>query len=335
VGERKLQRVTVFDKPGPEHSTTEVGVFGIGPAGWKFLEDAHLAKKRYGWDASPLQAGEGVYSVARFLEHHWRELAAATKASLLFTWFDEVLCESYARDAIEADLAQKSLTQLLGDRQQDPQAQLEFLKWAAGQKSVHHSDAFDRARAKVAAIESSGSVAQARFESKRGLVDLLQENIKRHYARKPLIPVFMALRKIDSDSSSHFVPDMGVTIAKTKEYTTDREIRMIYKLIEEIPDADIRGIARRTFFFQEQDARDPAARTFTTIPRPWDALDTDYSLRSTQADDNFDPAQQARWATRTRKDNRAAYHARAGNDVPLWIRELIEVKRKAAAAATA
>jgi hypothetical protein len=101
-----------------------------------------------------------------------------------------------------------------------------------------------------------GTVAQARFESKGGLVNLLQENIERHYSGKKLISVYLVLRKTgDGD----FVPDLKVTIDETKEYTRDREIRMIYKLTEEHPDAEVRAIAKKTFFLQERQLRSRAA----------------------------------------------------------------------------
>jgi hypothetical protein len=102
---------------------------------------------------------------------------------------------------------------------------------------------------------------------------------------------------------------------------------MIYKLTEEHPDAEVRAIAKQTFFFQEQTVS-PQQRTFTTIPRPWDVVDTDYSQRSTQPHDNFDPAQQRSWATRTRKHGQV-YSARAADALPGWIAKLTAIKDEA------
>src|SRR5262249_20301117 len=123
------------------------------------------------------------------------------------------------------------------------------------------------------------------------------------------------------------------TRAKTTTFATDREIRMIYKLTEEVPDAEVRHIAKLTFYFQQQNAADVNNRTFETIPRPWDQLDTDYTSRSTAATDNFAPGGQIAWASRTRSGNRAAYLTRNTNDVPLWVRELIVFKETCKSAA--
>jgi hypothetical protein len=325
AGERALQRDTSFDKPEPAtHSATEAGVFGIGPAGWKFLEDEHQTKTRYGWDKSPLQPDTGVYSVVGFLEDGWRSVSSARQADRLESWLNVVLMvEPEVHGIAQADAANMGLVHLfkkydLGSTARDMVAFLEYVR------KTDDTPALANAVAKAGSIGTSGSVEQARFESKRGLVDLLQENIERYYSGKKLIPVYLALRKTgDGD----FVPDLQVTVEKTKAYTTDREIRMIYKLTEEHPDPEVRAIAKKTFFFQEQTVTGPQ-RMFTTIPRPWDALDTDYSQRSTQSHDNFDPAQQRSWATRTRKHGQA-YSARGPDAIPGWITKLTAIKDEA------
>jgi hypothetical protein len=320
-----LQRDTTFDKPeAATHSDTEAGVFGIGPAGWKFLEDEHKARTQYAWDKSPLQAGTGAYSVMGFLEDGWRSLSASRQADRFEYWLNDVFgVDPEVHDVEQANAGSMGLVQLFtkyGLRATEHDL-LSFLKEVVKTDSTPQ---LANAVAKAGSIATSGTVGQARFESKRGLVDLLQENIVRHYSGKKLIPVYLALRKTgDGD----FVPDLQVTVEKTKEYTTDREIRMIYKLTEEHPDAEVRAIARKTFFFQEQTVA-AQQRTFTTIPRPWDVLDTDYSTRSTQPHDNFDPAQQRSWATRTRKHG-PAYSARAADALPGWIAKLTAIKDEA------
>jgi hypothetical protein len=320
-----LQRDTVFDKPGSAtHSDTEAGVFGIGPAGWKFLEDEHKGKTRYGWDKSPLAPGTGVYSVVGFLEDGWRSLSVARRADRLEYWLNDVFCvDPPVQGIAQTDAGNMGLVHLFTKYGLTPTEHglVSFLEEVL---KTDHTPQLANAVAKARSIATSGTVQQARFESKGGLVNLLQENIERFYAKKKLIPVYLVLRKTgDGD----FVPDLKVTIDKTKEYTTDREIRMIYKLTEEHPDAEVRAIAKQTFFFQEQTVS-PQQRTFTTIPRPWDVVDTDYSQRSTQPHDNFDPAQQRSWATRTRKHGQV-YSARAADALPGWIAKLTAIKDEA------
>ena len=323
---RWLQRDTVFDKPGSAtHSDTEAGVFGIGAAGWKFLEDEHKSKKRYGWDVSPLQPDTGAYSVERFLEDGWRSVPAARQANRLEYWLNDVFyVDPPVNDIARADAGNMGLVHLFtkyGQRATERDL-LNFLKFVADTDSTPQ---LANAVAKATSILTSGTVEQARFESKRGLVDLLQENIRRHYAGEKLIPVYLAVRKTgDGD----FVPDMKVTIDKTAAYTTDREIRMIYKLTEEHPDGEVRAIAKQTFFFQEQTVSATQQRAFASIPRPWDVLDTDYSSRSTQAHDNFDPTQQRAWAARPRKHGQA-YTGRAPDAIPGWVAKLTAIKDEA------
>ena len=322
---RWLQRDTTFDKPAPAtHSDTEAGVFGIGQAGWKFLEDEHKSRKRYGWDVSPLPQHTGAYSVEDFLEHGWRSLTLARQANRLEYWLNDVFSvDPEVHDVATADAGNMGLVHLF-TKYALSATERDLLNFLVEVRKTDDTPQLANAVTKAASILTSGSVEQARFESKRGLVDLLQENIERHYAKKKLIPVYLAVRKTgDGD----FVPDMKVTIDKTEAYTTDREIRMIYKLTEEHPDAEVRAIAKKTFFFQEQTVSGPQ-RTFTTIPRPWDVLDTDYSSRSTKAHDNFDPAQQRAWATRPRKHGQA-YSGRGVDALPGWVAKLTAIKDEA------
>jgi hypothetical protein len=325
---RMLQRVTDFDKPGPAtHSDTEAGVFGIGPAGWKFLEDEHKLhnRTRYGWDVSPLQPHTGVYSVVGFLEDGWRSVPPAQQAAQFESWLNDTLCvDPPVAGVAQADAGNMGLVHLFTKYGQGT-GERELLYFVDAVSKTVHTPQLANAVAKATSILTSGTVAQARFESKRGLVDLLQENIERHYAGAKLIPVYLAVRKTgDGD----FVPDMKVTIDKTEAYTTDREIRMIYKLTEEHPDAEVRAIAKQTFFFQEQKVSVSQQRTFDTIPRPWDVLDTDYSSRSTKAHDNFDPAQQQAWAARPRKHGQA-YTTRTAVAIPGWVTKLTAIKDEA------
>ena len=320
-----LQRDTVFDKPeSATHSDTEAGVFGIGPAGWKFLEDEHKAKTRYGWDKSPLKPDTGVYSVIGFLEDGWRSLSAARQADRLESWLNDILdYDPPVQGIAQTHAANMGLVRLC-QQYGLPTAAHNLLAFLDFVRKTDDTAQLASAVAKARSIGTSGTVEQARFESKGGLVNLLQENIERYYAGTKLIPVYLVLRKT---GEGDFIPNLKVTVEKTEGYTTDREIRMIYKLTEEHPDAEVRAIAKKTFFFQEQTAS-PQQRTFTTIPRPWDVLDTDYSSRSTQPHDNFDPAQQGTWATRTRKHG-PAYTARGAGALPGWVAKLTAIKDEA------
>src|SRR5690606_5406968 len=114
---------------------------------------------------------------------------------------------------------------------------------------------------------------------------------------------------------------------KSTTYTTDKEIRMIYKLTQEAPDEKLRDIARKTFFIQQQDATDEQNRRFETIPSPWEDMDTDYTSRSTAPTDNYAPGSHREWKKRARKGGKKAYGERAQRDVPLWMTALVDYRK--------
>ncbi len=319
LGARRASAAPAAVPPGPAWSDTEVGVFGIGPAGWVPLGAAHAGKTQYGWDRSPLAAGTEVYSLDAMLDTGWRAAPTRERLELVSSYFEMIDGDPPGREQTEALL--RGLA-----RGASPVEALELLFPGDGANQLrffaqHLSGEATTPRlaaqaGKVDAIASGrDATAIARFDSKKGLVDLLQENVRRSKAGEPLIPVYLALRKRGADADSHFEPDTGGTRAKSTEYTTDREIRMIYKLTEELPSEGLRDIARRTFFFVEQDATDEAHRSFAVMPRPWDDAAGPTAT-------GYTPDGAAAWTGRTRSGGRDAYPRRAEAEVPSWVRRL-------------
>ncbi|WP_437890797.1 hypothetical protein [Phytobacter sp. V91] len=324
-----VQRVTDFEQPNDEHSTTEAGIFGIGPAGWVYLEQSHANKTKYGWDKSPLDNGENIYSLETFFEEGWKTMSTDNKLALLSGWADNMFYsfDDDKNDKVKIELENGVKASVIVQREfgGGEEGFMYFVKWAKNETQANTE--MKASANKVISIKDD-SQKEAFFQSKGGLVGVLQENVKRFYAGKPLIPTYLALRKKGADSASDFIPNMKGTRDKSTTFTTDKEIRMIYKLTEEAPDPKLNDIAKKTFFFVEQDATDEAHRMFKTIPSPWASLDTDYSSRSTEDTDNYGPDGQQKWASRTRKGNQMAYKDRMQDNIPLWMKELSDYRKE-------
>jgi hypothetical protein len=320
-----MQRVTEFEKPSEDHSSTEAGVFGIGPAGWVFLEQSHQGKQIYGWDRKPITDDENIYSVQTFFEHGWKTLSLDHKAKLLSDWGTvmgvdfNVQKTKAVREQLQQEVKVSTILEAeFGGGEDGLQY---FAAWAKDEGIAN--DALKTSANKIKAIKDDPQ-KEAYFQSKQGLVAILQENVTRFYQGKPLIPTYLVIRKQGADPASHFVPNLKDTRDKSTTYTTDKEIRMIYKLTQEAPDEKLRDIARKTFFIQQQDATDENNRTFETIPSPWEEMDNDYTTRSTTATDNYAPGAHREWKKRTRKGGKNAYDERSQKDVPTWITELVD-----------
>lgn len=323
-----IQRITEFEKPSEDHSSTEAGVFGIGPAGWVFLEQSHQGKQIYGWDRKPIADEENIYSVQTFFEHGWKTLSLDHKVKLLSDWamvmgvdFDAPKTKAIRKQLQQGVKVSTILEAEFGGGEDGLQY---FSAWAKDEGIAN--DALKTSANKIKAIKDDPQ-QEAYFQSKQGLVAILQENVTRFYQGKPLIPTYLVIRKQGADPASHFVPNLKDTRDKSTTYTTDKEIRMIYKLTQEAPDEKLRDIARKTFFIQQQDARDENNRTFETIPSPWEEMDNDYASRSTTATDNYAPGAHREWQKRTRKGGKKAYGDRAQKDVPTWITELVDYRK--------
>lgn len=100
--------------------------------------------------------------------------------------------------------------------------------------------------------------------SKKVVVDTLQENIMLFYEGKKLIPIEMVVIKHDEESGS-FYPDFSAVIEKKGKSYSGVELRMVYKLMEEIPDEEIQSIMRSCFFLKEMTVSRNKAREFRAI----------------------------------------------------------------------
>ncbi len=148
--------------------------------------------------------------------------------------------------------------------------------------------------------------------SKRLIVNTLQENIIRYYEGKELIPIEMIVMKHD-EKEGGFYPDFSFVMNKTPKNYSSSELRMIYKVMEEIPDKGIRKIMRLSFFLKEMTVQD-GQNTFKTLENPWDS-------HASVGGGSF-------WQTRTRKHGEA-YRERLKPSLPLWVKGLIQTKEMA------
>lgn len=154
--------------------------------------------------------------------------------------------------------------------------------------------------------------------SKKAVVDFVQENIKKYYEQKgeklTRILFGMELEIIgDSLLERNFTPTLDAVIRKWKDSYTAAEIRMVYKLMKEIPDEDIQYIANQSIRFVK------VVKVITN----------EYSRHGTSIKVEFlDPpwlGKEAEWANRTRKEGRSSYEKRKEN-VPEWVSRLIKYK---------
>lgn len=163
--------------------------------------------------------------------------------------------------------------------------------------------------------------------SKKSVVDFVQENIRKYYAGKgeQLSPIIFGLEhKIEGDHpyEKSFNPELQKVFDKGRNSYTAAELRMVYKLTNEIPDEDVRHIATQSFRFVKvvqtiTDAYKRGGITYhvESMPQPWcGEAETD-------------------WLSRARKENRSCYEKREGN-LPDWVDRLITYKNAMKEAST-
>lgn len=149
--------------------------------------------------------------------------------------------------------------------------------------------------------------------SKRIIVDTLQENIMRFYEGKELIPIEMVIIKHSKDDKG-FYPDLSSVINKAGKHYSSAELRMVYKLMEEIPDNDIKKIMRDTFFLKEMTEKKSRKNLFKTLENPWDSHEL--------------VGGGVFWKKRQRKDNKNSYDSRPKESIPNWVNDLIAIKEQ-------
>lgn len=83
----------------------------------------------------------------------------------------------------------------------------------------------------------------------KGLITAtLQANIERARKGEPLIPIEMIFMKEDNRDSTEFTGDFQKAKDKSGFYFTNQELRLIYRLMHEITDEQIKDIMKQTFF---------------------------------------------------------------------------------------
>lgn len=148
-------------------------------------------------------------------------------------------------------------------------------------------------------------------QSKGAIIDTLQRNIELFKQGKPLIPIRIVISSDEiKGSAKKFSPEWDLATSKRKIVYTNAEIRMIYKLSEELGDPLISKILRETVFFLHQ-----TSSGFKQILAPWQE----------------DKAEKD-WAMRLRSKDRPAYKDREPVAIPQWIQELTVLSHEASLA---
>ena len=140
--------------------------------------------------------------------------------------------------------------------------------------------------------------------SKRMVVDTLQENLYRLQRGEPLLSIHVVTSAEDSDKNPLFTPDWNLAINKIGFVLTNAEIRMIYKLMHEIPDPLIHQVMMQTVVFIKNCDGD-----FKTTAAPWEN-------------------NEANWATRTRSKEKPPHREREHHVIQPWVRELISLSQE-------
>ena len=148
------------------------------------------------------------------------------------------------------------------------------------------------------------SLQDTMWHSKRIIADTLQENIRRYQHDEPLIPIKMVISSTHTGAEFNPDPDNQRTIAEKKDaYISPTEVRFMYKMMEEMPDEEIKHIMKETVTFLERDGEE----SFREIPAPWDAS----------------------WENRPRGQRGEAREPYAiRGELPKWVKQLIDFKEK-------
>jgi len=127
------------------------------------------------------------------------------------------------------------------------------------EKCNHSQERYDEIR-----TNDYSGLQTTMWASKRIIADTFQENVRRHYAKEPLIPLMITI----GTEKTSFSPDIKDMKDKNDGFVTPTEIRMIYKLMEELPNDELKEIMRETVsFFKEQ-----SNGSFEKTESPWASL---------------------------------------------------------------
>jgi hypothetical protein len=143
-------------------------------------------------------------------------------------------------------------------------------------------------------------------ESKRMIVDTLQENLERLQRGENIIPIDMVVSAEATDRRSFFSPNWALVTNKVGFVLTNSEIRMIYKLMHEIDAPLINKIMKESVSFIHTTDHD-----FKRIPPPWES-------------------DAKAWSARVRSKDRAAHRDRTDEDIQDWVKELIALSKRTA-----
>ena len=166
--------------------------------------------------------------------------------------------------------------------------------------------------------------------SRRVIVDTLQENIRRYYQSKPLIPLEFILVSLPSavmgndplsELGGGFLPSFvrmtekqSAAISPVDKDLSSKEIRLIYKLMEEAPDDTIKKLMKEMVFLKEyKDTKynvdGSREDVLVDIENPWD-----------------NSALTGAWQNRRRTADRPTYSRREPDALPAWLKAIMKFR---------
>ena len=344
-------------------SKTEATVLGFNAAGWTALEQSHREKqvKVYGFGNTPVSDEQSTYmrnhegkdiseqklgAISKFatssLIAGFERLSMEDK-NVLISAFNIKWKEIYDQEPIPLLDNSKELSMHLSENTVDVSEFLlclgstlafsydkktpegKSLLTVGANKELTGNEAVEKAANILNDLEEMRPHTLERFKelvtgdhsglqstmwlSKRVIADTLQENIRRYHAGEPLIPIKMVI-SARSNASPHSPKGFSVSQSGIKNKDdvniTPTELRFIYKLIKETPDEVIKHIMQNTVSFLERTGE----KIFEKADAPWE---------------------KASWTDRPRGQRGLklkSYAERAEDQLPVWIKQLIESNKR-------
>lgn len=249
-----------------EWSQNEVCVLGYNAAGWHKLNDQQAGKTIFGFGCSPIEEKDSYYYIAhpnsKEIPDAKRVFMETHAAEELLTNFDEglnlhqknVLIRTYNFEAHKGDFAetnelenaQMTLRQSLKNANipifgffralkdydkssRDPKP-LEFMTKIVQKRHRYIADRVDEV-----VRNDFQDLQSTMWQSKRAVADVFQENIRRQAQGEDLIPIKIVISSDQIADAATFQPNVDDMREKRDNFVTPHELRMIYKLMHELP----------------------------------------------------------------------------------------------------
>lgn len=155
-------------------------------------------------------------------------------------------------------------------------------------------------------LQHPGEEIQAVLANAKALIsDWLQVNLMAIIEHKPLVRIYFDL---EQQGESPFKPNLDSIVKKARHSYTAAELRVIYKLKHEVGNELMTELLDKLVTFY---AYHPAGEAFVQIDAPWSGQHRE------------------KWTTRKRSEDRLVFFKREPDQVPLWVRQLVELAEKA------